>query len=42
MNFVIIKTDPQRYDTLGCMGHPVLRMPHLDRLTTAMQRGRSK
>lgn len=32
MNIVIIKTDQQRSDTLGCMGHPVVRTPHLDRL----------
>jgi arylsulfatase A-like enzyme len=32
MNVIIIKTDQQRYDTLGCMGHPLVRTPHLDRL----------
>lgn len=32
MNLVVIKTDQQRYDTLGCMGHPLIRTPNLDRL----------
>ncbi len=31
-NVVIIFTDDQRYDQLGCTGHPVIRTPHLDRL----------
>jgi arylsulfatase A-like enzyme len=25
MNVIIIKTDQQWYDTLGCMGHPLVR-----------------
>jgi len=32
MNLIVIKTDQQRYDTLGCMGHPLIRTPNLDRL----------
>lgn len=32
MNIIVIKTDQQRYDTLRCMGHPVIRTPNLDRL----------
>ena len=31
-NIVLIVTDQQRADFLGCYGHPVLRTPHLDRL----------
>ncbi len=31
-NIVVIVTDDQRYDMLGCTGHPVLKTPHLDRL----------
>jgi arylsulfatase A-like enzyme len=31
-NFIIILTDDQRWDALGCMGNPVLRTPHIDRL----------
>lgn len=31
-NLLIIKTDQQRFDTLGCMGHPVVRTPRLDAL----------
>lgn len=31
-NFVVIVTDDQRYDMLGCTGHPVLKTPHIDRL----------
>lgn len=29
-NIIIIKTDQQRFDLLGCMGHPLLKTPHLD------------
>lgn len=32
MNIVIIKTDQQRHDTLGCMGHPLVCTPNLDGL----------
>ena len=31
-NFLLIVTDQQRADYLGCAGHPVLRTPHIDRL----------
>ncbi len=31
-NVVIILTDDQRWDALGCAGHPFLRTPHLDRM----------
>lgn len=29
-NFLLIITDQQRADYLGCAGHPVLRTPHID------------
>lgn len=31
-NIVFIYTDDQRWDALGCMGHPFLQTPHIDRL----------
>ena len=31
-NIILIVTDQQRHDALGCAGNPVLRTPHLDRL----------
>lgn len=31
-NIVFIITDDQRFDYLGCMGHPVLKTPNIDRL----------
>lgn len=31
-NFVMIVTDQQRADWLGCYGHPVLNTPHIDQL----------
>lgn len=31
-NVVFILTDDQRSDALGCMGHPHLKTPHIDRL----------
>ncbi len=31
-NVVLVITDDQRYDTLGCTGHPVVQTPHIDRL----------
>jgi len=31
-NVVFILTDDQRWDALGCAGHPFLKTPHLDRL----------
>jgi arylsulfatase A-like enzyme len=35
-NFLVIVSDDQRPDTLGALGHPVVRTPHLDSL---VQRG---
>jgi N-acetylglucosamine-6-sulfatase len=31
-NVLFILTDDQRYDALGCMGHPHLKTPNIDRL----------
>jgi N-acetylglucosamine-6-sulfatase len=31
-NLVFILTDDQRWDALGCAGHPFLQTPHMDRL----------
>lgn len=31
-NFVFIITDQQRYDHLGCNGHPVIQTPNIDRI----------
>jgi arylsulfatase len=31
-NFLVILTDQQRADHLGCMGNPVLRTPNIDRI----------
>jgi len=31
-NIVFILTDDQRYDAMGCMGHPFLQTPHMDRI----------
>lgn len=31
-NIVLITTDQQRWDTLGCAGNAVVRTPHIDRL----------
>ncbi|MCH5375415.1 MAG: sulfatase-like hydrolase/transferase, partial [Planctomycetes bacterium] len=31
-NVVFILTDDQRWDQLGCEGHPFLKTPHIDRL----------
>ncbi len=31
-NVIFILTDDQRWDQLGCEGHPFLKTPHLDRL----------
>ncbi len=33
-NFVIIVSDDQRFDQLGCAGHPHLATPNVDRLAT--------
>ncbi len=29
-NILFLLTDDQRFDTLGCMGNPIIRTPHLD------------
>lgn len=34
-NIVLILTDQQRWNALGCYGHPVVRTPHLDALAEA-------
>lgn len=31
-NIVFLLTDDQRWDTLGCMGHPIVRTPNVDSL----------
>ena len=31
-NIIVILTDDQRWDYLGCAGHPYLKTPHLDQL----------
>ena len=31
-NIILIITDQQRYDTIGALGFPYARTPHLDRL----------
>ncbi|MCX6621080.1 MAG: sulfatase-like hydrolase/transferase, partial [Acidobacteria bacterium] len=31
-NIVFLLTDDQRWDTLGCMGNPIIRTPNIDRL----------
>ena len=31
-NIVFVITDDQRWDQLGCNGHPVLKTPHIDRI----------
>lgn len=31
-NFIFIITDQQRYDYLGCNGHPVIKTPNIDRI----------
>jgi arylsulfatase A-like enzyme len=33
-NIVVIVTDDQRFDMLGCTGHPVVKTPNIDRLAT--------
>lgn len=34
-NFLYIMTDQHRADWLGCMGHPVVKTPHIDALATS-------
>ena len=31
-NILLLFTDMQRFDTIGALGNPVIRTPHLDRL----------
>ncbi len=31
-NMLVILTDDQRYDAMGCMDHPFLETPHMDRI----------
>jgi hypothetical protein len=31
-NIIFILTDDQRWDAMSCMGHPIVRTPHMDRL----------
>ncbi|MBL0157511.1 MAG: sulfatase [Bryobacterales bacterium] len=31
-NILLILADDQRWDTLGCMGNPIIQTPHIDRL----------
>jgi len=31
-NIILVITDDQRFDALGCMGNPVLKTPHIDGL----------
>ena len=31
-SFLVVVTDDQRFDQLGCAGHPVLQTPNMDRL----------
>ncbi len=31
-NIVLLVTDDQRWDSLGCMGNPIVRTPHIDRM----------
>src|SRR5690242_1388889 len=31
-NFIVIIVDDQRWDALGCLGHPFLKTPNIDRL----------
>ena len=33
-NFLVIMSDEHRRDAMGCMGHPMVKTPNLDRLAT--------
>ena len=32
-NILFLLTDDQRWDTLGCMGNPIIQTPHIDSLS---------
>jgi arylsulfatase A-like enzyme len=32
-NIILLVTDDQRWDSLGCMGNPIVKTPHIDRLS---------
>ncbi|HAW32222.1 MAG TPA: acetylglucosamine-6-sulfatase, partial [Planctomycetaceae bacterium] len=32
-NIVVVLVDDLRWDELGCMGHPFVRTPHIDRIS---------
>ncbi len=34
LNIIIIKSDQHRWDLLGCMGHPVIKTPNIDKLAS--------
>lgn len=34
MNVVVVLTDDQRYQFLGCTGHPFIQTPHIDKLAS--------
>ena len=34
-NLLVIISDEHRRDTMGCMGHPIVRTPHLDQLAAS-------
>ncbi len=34
-NIVFLMTDDQRNDTLGCVGHPIIQTPNIDRLASS-------
>ncbi len=34
-NLLVIISDEHRRDAMGCMGHPIVRTPHLDQLATS-------
>jgi len=33
-NFILLVTDDQRWDAMGCMGNPIIRTPNMDRLAS--------
>ncbi|MBM4039974.1 MAG: hypothetical protein FJ290_15835 [Planctomycetes bacterium] len=36
-NILWIRTDQQRWDTVGALGNPHIRTPHVDRLLAALE-----